>query len=396
MGKWEMVRLGDVFDLQMGKTPSRDNATYWNDGIYKWISIADIGQANKYITDTKETITQDAIQETGIKLVPKNTVIMSFKLSLGKTAITAQDMYTNEAIMAFHNKGMYSVYIDYLYHLFRWFPWGLNTNKAVMGATLNKVTLSNIKIPLPPLDEQKRIAKNLDLASEIVKGYKEQLAELDKLVQSVFYEMFGDPVTNEKGWEVTNLGRCIELLTDFSANGAYEYLDSNVKMYDEPNYALMIRTTDLEKNDFTNGVKYIDESAYKILEKSKVFGDEIIMSKIGSAGKIYLMPKLNMPVSLGRNAFLIRLIQNINVIFVFNLLSTNYGKAEIMQYVRGAVTKTITKDSVRAIRLVIPPLELQTSFASIVTEIEDQKVQIRQALTEAENLFNSLMQEYFE
>lgn len=396
MGKWEMVRLGDVFDLQMGKTPSRDNATYWNDGIYKWISIADIGQANKYITDTKETITQDAIQETGIKLVPKNTVIMSFKLSLGKTAITAQDMYTNEAIMAFHNKGMYSVYIDYLYHLFRWFPWGLNTNKAVMGATLNKVTLSNIKIPLPPLDEQKRIAKNLDLASEIVKGYKEQLAELDKLVQSVFYEMFGDPVTNEKGWEVTNLGRCIELLTDFSANGAYEYLDSNVKMYDEPNYALMIRTTDLEKNDFTNGVKYIDESAYKILEKSKVFGDEIIMSKIGSAGKIYLMPKLNMPVSLGRNAFLIRLIQNINVIYVFNLLSTNYGKAEIMQYVRGAVTKTITKDSVRAIRLVIPPLELQTSFASIVTEIEDQKVQIRQALTEAENLFNSLMQEYFE
>ena len=328
--------------------------------------------------------------------MPKNTVIMSFKLSLGKTAITAQDMYTNEAIMAFHNKGMYSVYIDYLYHLFRWFPWGLNTNKAVMGATLNKVTLSNIKIPLPPLDEQKRIAKNLDLASEIVKGYKEQLAELDKLVQSVFYEMFGDPVTNEKGWEVTNLGRCIELLTDFSANGAYEYLDSNVKMYDEPNYALMIRTTDLEKNDFTNGVKYIDESAYKILEKSKVFGDEIIMSKIGSAGKIYLMPKLNMPVSLGRNAFLIRLIQNINVIFVFNLLSTNYGKAEIMQYVRGAVTKTITKDSVRAIRLVIPPLELQTSFASIVTEIEDQKVQIRQALTEAENLFNSLMQEYFE
>lgn len=396
MGKWEMVRLGDVFDLQMGKTPSRDNATYWNDGIYKWISIADIGQANKYITDTKETITQDAIQETGIKLVPKNTVIMSFKLSLGKTAITAQDMYTNEAIMAFHNKGMYSVYIDYLYHLFRWFPWGFNTNKAVMGATLNKVTLSNIKIPLPPLDEQKRIAKNLDLASEIVKGYKEQVAELDKLVQSVFYEMFGDPVTNEKGWEVTNLGRCIELLTDFSANGAYEYLDSNVKMYDEPNYALMIRTTDLEKNDFTNGVKYIDESAYKILEKSKVFGDEIIMSKIGSAGKIYLMPKLNMPVSLGRNAFLIRLIQNINVIFVFNLLSTNYGKAEIMQYVRGAVTKTITKDSVRAIRLVIPPLELQTSFASIVTEIEDQKAQIRQALTEAENLFNSLMQEYFE
>lgn len=219
MGKWKMVRLGDVFNLQMGKTPSRDNAAYWNDGSYKWVSIADIGQANKYIKDTKETITQYAIQETGIKLVPKNTVIMSFKLSLGKTAITSQDMYTNEAIMAFHNKGMYSADIDYLYHLFRWFPWELNTNKAVMGATLNKATLSNIKIPLPPLDEQQRIAQNLDLASEIVKGYKEQLAELDKLVQSVFYEMFGDPVDNLMKWDKVSLGEACIKITDGKHGG---------------------------------------------------------------------------------------------------------------------------------------------------------------------------------
>ena len=87
MGRWEMVKLGEAFDLQMGKTPSRNNITYWNDGAHKWVSIADIGKAEKHIYKTKETISDLAVVESGIKIVPKNTVIMSFKLSLGKTCI---------------------------------------------------------------------------------------------------------------------------------------------------------------------------------------------------------------------------------------------------------------------------------------------------------------------
>lgn len=98
------VKLSQAFDLQMGKTPSRNNTSYWN-GNKKWISIADIGNAGKYISETKECISDVAISESGIKIVPKGTVVMSFKLSIGKTAITAEDMYTNEAIMAFIDNG---------------------------------------------------------------------------------------------------------------------------------------------------------------------------------------------------------------------------------------------------------------------------------------------------
>ena len=144
-------------------------------------------------------------------------------------------------------------------------------------------------------------------------------------------------------------------------------------MYDKPDYALMVRTTDLERNDFENDVKYIDEKAYNILSKSKVFGNEIIMNKIGSAGKVYLMPTLNRPVSLGRNAFMFRFNSNINVIFLYQLLISEYGTREIQQHVRGAVTKTITKDAARSVKIIVPPLDLQQQFADFVSQVDKSK-----------------------
>ena len=97
------VKLGDVFELQMGKTPSRNNSEYWN-GEHNWVSISDLGNSGKYINKTKECITDKGIIESGIKRVPKNTVLMSFKLSIGKVSIAAEEIYTNEAIMAFIDK----------------------------------------------------------------------------------------------------------------------------------------------------------------------------------------------------------------------------------------------------------------------------------------------------
>lgn len=85
-------KLKEIFDLQMGKTPSRNNPDYWCTEDNKWISIADLTKAGKYISDTKEFLSDAAVKESGIKIIPANTVIMSFKLSIGKTAITAEDI----------------------------------------------------------------------------------------------------------------------------------------------------------------------------------------------------------------------------------------------------------------------------------------------------------------
>jgi len=167
-------------------------------------------------------------------------------------------------------------------------------------------------------------------------------------------------------------------------------------MYDEPNYALMIRTTDLEKKDFESDVKYIDENAYELLKKSKLYGNEIIINKIGSAGKVYLMPNLNRPASLGRNAFMLRYKENCNVKFFYYLLISSYGDREIQQHVRGAVTKTITKDAVRSIQVIIPPIEHQNRFADFVRAADKSKFEMRRGLNKLELLYKSLMQKCFQ
>ena len=184
--------------------------------------------------------------------------------------------------------------------------------------------------------------------------------------------MFGDPQINEKGFIKAPMGEYLSVLTDFSSNGSYKALDSGVTMYDEPSYAWMVRTTDLESGDIS-AIKYIDKKAYELLLKSKIFGGEIIMNKIGSAGKIYLMPKPTMPASLGRNAFMFRFDERINNVFIYYLLTSDYGQREIQQYVRGVVTKTITKDDARAVLIIEPPIKLQKQFADFVQQVDKSK-----------------------
>ena len=185
-----MVRISNVFDLQMGKTPSRKNPLYWRDGNHDWISIADLSSFGKYVGKTKEQINDFAVKESGIKPIPTNTVLMSFKLSLGKTSITTEPVYTNEAIMAFINKGLYSVDTSFMYHQCRSKNWAVGTNDAVMGKTLNKRTLGQSVIFLPSFEEQRSIAAKLDFIDEQLQKTKNVLQKLDSLVKSRFVEMF--------------------------------------------------------------------------------------------------------------------------------------------------------------------------------------------------------------
>ena len=288
----------------------------------------------------------------------------------------------------------HDIYIRYLYYYLRWY----DLRKIITGTTIPQITIQGLQkvwVDYPSIKKQSEIVYVLDKVNLIIDYYQQQLQKLDDLVKARFVEMFGDPIHNEKGWMVSTLGEYMTLLTDFSANGSYELLDSNVVMYDEPNYAIMVRTTDLEAGNLTNGVKYIDQSAYELLSKSKLYGGELIMNKIGSAGKIYMMPKIDRPASLGRNAFMFRFDDRINMTYLYALLSSDYGTKEIQQYVRGAVTKTITKESARSIRIVVPPLELQKQYAAFVQQIDKSKFVVRQALDKAQLLFDSLMQQYF-
>ena len=182
----------------MGKTPARNNDKYWKSKDYKWISIADLTGSDKYINNTKEYISQSAVTESGIKIIPANTVVMSFKLSIGKTAILSEDMYSNEAIMAFHDKHVVELLPEYIYYLIKAKNWNGGSNRAVMGQTLNKATLSEIEVDVHTIDEQRKIVELLNLVGKIIYKRNTQLSKLGDILRARFVEMFGDLVEGDK------------------------------------------------------------------------------------------------------------------------------------------------------------------------------------------------------
>ena len=376
MNEWKTVRLGDVCILEKGQQIDT--------------SLLDDSKPYRYINGgIKESGYFDNFNTSG-----ESVLISEGGASCGYINYVNENFWCGCHCYRLHD---IKVFPKYLFHALKANQqriMALRTGSAMPNIQKSTIQKFELKIH-DDSTSQKKVAIMLDKCNELIEKHKQTLEKYDMLIKSRFIEMFGDPTTNPMNWEIKPMGELLSILTDFSSNGSYKTLDSNVIMYDEPNYALMIRTTDLESGDFSNNVKWVDEKAYNLLSKSKVFGNEIIMNKIGSAGKVYLMPELNRPVTLGRNAFLFRYKESINSVYIYFLLTSEYGQNEIKPYIRGAVTKTITKDDARKIRIPVPPITLQNKFATFVQQIDKSKFAVQKALEKAETLYKSLMQQYF-
>ena len=387
------TKLKDICNISAGGTPSRSNINYWNNGDIPWCKIGDF--SGKYINQVKENITEEGLKNSSAKIFKRGTILYTIFATVGEVAILETESATNQAIAGLEIINN-EVDLEYLYYYLKSLKFVmLKKSRGVAQNNINLGILKNIEIKIPSKIEQINIAKILDNIEKIIHKKKKQLKELNTIIKSQFVEMFKREKINKKGWLETTVGEHIRLLTDFSANGSYKILDSKVIMYDEPNYAYMVRTIDLENKEYKNKVKYITKETYEFLSKSKVYPNDIIMNKIGSAGKVYIMPDLGIPVTLGRNAFLIRFNDNILPIYIYYLLTSDYGKKQIQKSIRGAVTKTITKDDVRKIKISVPPITLQNQFAEIVKQIDKQKFEIEKSLKETQELYESLMEKYF-
>lgn len=201
---WSESLVKDEFKLSMGKTPARNNPECWDNGNHKWVSISDMSSYARYTGDTSEYITDYAIADSGIKPVPKGTIIMSFKLSIGRTAITSEDIYTNEAIMAFADFDEKKFNIDFLHFLIANKNWLLGAKQAVKGQTLNKESIGNAKIIIPPIEMQEQFASIYNQAdkSEFV-GFKSQFIEMFENVESYckLEDLISDTFPGEWGSE---------------------------------------------------------------------------------------------------------------------------------------------------------------------------------------------------
>ena len=183
------------------------------------------------------------------------------------------------------------------------------------------------------------------------------------------------------------LGTEIELLTDFHSNGSYESIAEVFELLDSEDYAYMVRTTDLENDNFTDNVKYVTKKCYDYLKKSKVYGGELIINKIGSPGRTFLMPNLNRPVSLGMNQFMIRTNRNkVLEAFLWIYFNSEFGKKIIYRKVNGTVPLTMDKESVRSLPVPEFSIGFQEKIATYVSRDNQIKLKYKAKYDEAEKL----------
>lgn len=383
-----MVKLKDVARVVSGSTPKTSVTEYWN-GDYLWVTPAELNEDTNLVNETQRKITKLAIDDTSLKPLPLGTVLLSSRAPIGKVAIAGKTMYCNQG---FKNLVCQSnLYNKYLF----WFLKGKTyyLNSLGRGATFKEISKSIVEdviIPLPPLEVQKKIAQTLDAASELISLRKKQLAELDNLIKYVFYDMFGDPVVNEKGWKQVRLGSKLNII------GGYAFRSSEFKNAGIP----IIKIGNINSGNFVD--KEIDFWTYdKKLDRFLLYPNDIVISLTGTVGKddyanVCILPNKYPQYYLNQRNAKLELTQELDAIYLLNLLKDSKVKGQLTGISRGVRQANISNGDLISLLVPLPPLHLQNQFAEIVTKIEAQKALVQKALDESQYLFDSLMSQYFE
>ena len=376
--KWEKVRLGDIVKITKGTKVEQTDPSL---GTIRFIQIEDLRNDNciKWCvsSDKYTKITQDDVV---IAWDGANAGTIGYGLSgvIGSTL----------AKISF-NRPVVSEYIGlYLQGKFEYLQETCN------GATIphiNRKALDNLQIPLPPLDEQKRIADVLDKASELIKKRKEQIRLMDQLARSLFIEMFGDPVENPMMWELKILGD----LGAFKNGINYGQKDTGYSVK-------ILGVGDFKSQNIFDNIDSLSSVRLTKKPNSDYFlndGDIIFVRSNGSrelvGRNIIIYPRGKLVTFSG---FCIRfrvLSERILPSYLQNLLLIPSQKSLLLENGRGCNIQNLNQQMLSSINIPLPPLSLQNEFANRIAVIEQQKALLQNGLAKMETAYKALMQEYF-
>ena len=259
---------------------------------------------------------------------------------------------------------------------------------VITGAAQPQITrqkLSPVKIAIPPIETQSRIVSELDLLQSIIDKQKAQLKELDNLAQAVFYDMFGDPVENDKGWEVKKLGEVCDEIGDglhgtpqYDANGSFAFINGN-NLIDG-------------KIVITDKTQFVTDA-----EAEKIFiamdANTVLVSINGTLGKTAIYN--NERIVLGKSACYCKLNDVLMAKFVLPLMNTQEFQLFLENNSSKSTIKNVGLKAIRNYRIILPPLSLQQSFTTKIESIEKQKAAITKSIEETQKLFDYTMDKYF-
>ena len=385
------VKLGDIFEIGSGGTPVKSHPEYYN-GDIPWVKTGDL--KSEYLFEVEDFITEKWLENSSAKMYEKDTVLIAmYGATIGATSILKMSACTNQACAAF--KKNEKVIPEYLYYFLK-----SKKEKFVkdgVGGAQPNISVGYLKkteMELLLLKEQRKIVDILDRISEMVLKRNQEIQLLDDLIKARFVEMFGDPIQNPKGWDmplieevVANEKNALKAGPFGSALKKEYYVTSGYKIYGQEQVI---------SGDCTFGDYYIDEERYKSLENCAVQAGDVLISLVGTYGKLLIMPEVFEPGIINPRLMKITFDkEKINPYYFKFFFQSESLKRALSENTHGGTMDILNLGIVRKIAMPLPPLKLQNEFADFVNQIDKSKVAVQKALDETQMLFDSLMQKYF-
>ena len=377
---WEYKRLGELCDIVMGQSPM-GNSINENNGIEFHQGKTNFG--DKFLMESGIYTTSP------IRIAEKKTILLCVRAPVGIINITERQVCIGRGLSSLKPRlGLELLYLYYCllskHNYFESHSTG-STFKAISSKVIN-----NTIIQFPPKPTQLSIVSELDKLNELIRIKKEQLKDYDALAQSIFYEMFGDPVENEKGWEVKKLMEICDV-----RDGTHD----SPKYVESSNYMLITSKNIVNRAISFDDVNYITEEDYNNINKrSKVDDGDIIMPMIGTIGNPVIVYLDNIHKFSIKNVALIKFFHNTSILnrYLLELMISDSFRKYLLSLNKGGTQKFVALGTIRRMDIILPPLPLQQSFAHKIEQIERQKAAVQSTITDLETLLAARMQYWFD
>lgn len=376
--------LKDICDIQIGRTPPRAESKWFNSGSqndFLWASIKDMGECSKFICKTNETLTKEAQERFNVPIVEKGTILLSFKLTVGRVAIAEQNMLTNEAIAQLKIKDDTVVDRDYLYYLLKNYPWKTLGSTSSIATAVNSTMIKNMVIELPSIKEQKKIASILNKVDNKIETNLKVIENISAQIECLYNIYFRYKTTDSlpSGWKLLKL-------KDVTLNIRDKCGSNNFKVFS----ALNIGVLSLSEEYFSKQVYSKDISNYIKVEPLD-FAYNPARVNIGSIGindkgytgcvsPVYVVFR----VEEGYHNF-------------FNLfIKSNQFKSEAILRASGSVRQTLNYTDFGLIDIIYPPKNIVYDFNNKYGKLSDLIGTILKENMTLNEIKKSLMLELFD
>ena len=382
MSDWVTAKLKDVAKVVTGKTPQTSNSEYYG-GDIPFVSPADLNEC--FLSETKTYLTSSGADQ--VYRVPKNTVLVSCIGNLGKLAITAKEVCFNQQIngLIFDEQKILPKYGFYFAQTIK-----TQLEKASSSTTLpivNKSKFSDLEIKYPPLEEQRRIAVILDQADELRQKRQQAIEKLDQLLQATFIDMFGDPVSNPKEWNVGCIGDMLESVKYGSSDKAT--LEGEIPILRMNNLTYL---GEMDLRDLKYITKPQSDEKYLVKEGDILFNRTNSKELVGKTA-VYVGPE---PMAYAGYLVRGRTKGSCSPEYISAFLNSPWGKEKLQSMCKSIVgMANINAKEFQSIVLPIPPENEQMYFKTRVLAIREKKQLLVNQLNIFETLFKSLQNQAF-